>query len=79
MMTTAKLPRVSDTIDRVVVTEIMVSQGDRVEVGAPLVAVAADKVTVEISAQFAGRILEILVDVDDEIETGARLLTMETT
>lgn len=78
MKLSVKMPRVSDTIDDVVVVKFLVSLGDRVDVGTPLVTVDADKATVDIPAPVAGTVVDFLVDVDDEVTTGTRLIVLET-
>lgn len=72
-----KLPRVADTVDEVVVIEWVASVGDEVAVGDGLVSVETDKVTMEIPSPVAGVLVEQLVAVEDEIETGTGIAVIE--
>ena len=74
---TVKMPRVSDTVDTVIVVKWMVSVGDTIDAGTPLVSVDADKAVVEVPAPVAGRIVELLAAQEDEIETGSPLVVLE--
>ena len=71
------MPRVSDTVDEVIVVEILVSVGDRVESGSLLLTVDADKAMVDVPAPVSGTVIELLVDVDDEVTTGSRLVVLD--
>lgn len=77
MRMNVKMPRVSDTIDEVIVIEILVSVGDHVESGSPLLRVDADKATVDVPAPADGTVVELLVDVDDDVATGTRLVVLD--
>lgn len=69
-----KMPRLGDTIDSVLVLEILVAPGDVVEVGQTLMLVETDKVTAEVPAPMSGRITEVLVAVETEVEVGAPIV-----
>jgi pyruvate dehydrogenase E2 component (dihydrolipoamide acetyltransferase) len=70
------VPDIGDFAD-VPVIEILVSPGDEVGVDAPLVTLESDKATMDVPAPFAGRIVELKVQVDDKVSEGTPLLTME--
>ncbi len=78
MRHTVKLPKLSETVDEMVILEWLVAVGDRVEVGQPLVNIETDKVDVEMPAPLAGVVVELLVEPDDDVATGARLAVIET-
>lgn len=78
MKSTVKLPRVAETVDEVVVSEIAVTAGDAVAVGDVLMRVETDKALVEVPCPIAGVVTEILVGIDDEIATGMPIVTLET-
>lgn len=69
-----KMPRLGDTIDSVLVLEILVAPGDVVEVGQTLMLVETDKVTAEVPAPMSGRVTEVLVAVETEVEVGAPIV-----
>jgi pyruvate/2-oxoglutarate dehydrogenase complex dihydrolipoamide acyltransferase (E2) component len=72
-----KLPRVADTVDEVVVIEWVAAVGDQVGVGDGLISVETDKTTMEIPSPVAGVLVEQLVAVEDEIETGAAIAVID--
>jgi 2-oxoglutarate dehydrogenase E2 component (dihydrolipoamide succinyltransferase) len=74
---TIKLPKLSETVDEMIVVEWLVAVGDQVEKDQPLVNIETDKVTVEMPCPVAGVVVELLVDADDEVETGALLAVLE--
>lgn len=79
MRMTVKMPRAADTVDEVVVTEWVVSPGDTVTVGDPLLRVETDKALVDVPSPVAGTLVEQLVAIDDEIATGTPIAIIEST
>lgn len=77
MRSTVKMPRAADTVDEVVVSEVLVSPGDTVQAGDPLLRVETDKALVEVPSPIGGTVVEIHVQVDDEVTTGAAIVTVE--
>lgn len=73
-----KLPKLSETVDEMIVVEWLVAVGDEVEKDQPLVTIETDKVTVEMPAPVAGVVMELLAEADDDVETGAPLAVIET-
>jgi pyruvate/2-oxoglutarate dehydrogenase complex dihydrolipoamide acyltransferase (E2) component len=67
------MPRLGETVDQVVLLEWVVKVGDQVAEGDPLMLVDTDKVEAEVPAPVAGEVAELLVEVEAEIETGARI------
>lgn len=78
MKSTVKLPRVAETVDEVVVSEIAVEVGASISAGDILMRVETDKALVEVPSPVAGTVVEILVSVDDEVSTGAPIIVIET-
>jgi len=74
---TVKLPRVAETVNEVVVMEWLVSVGDSVIEGQPLLRVETDKAMVEVPSPIGGTVMEVLVAVDDEIATGHPIIVVE--
>lgn len=58
------------------VVKILVSQGEEVSVGTPLVIVEAMKMENELSATRAGTVSEIFVSAGDTVEGGAKLIAI---
>lgn len=77
MISEVPLPRLGDTVDQVVVVDWIVAPGATVAEGDPLMMVETDKVEVEVTAPFAGTIVELLVSEGDEIVTGTILCRIE--
>jgi pyruvate/2-oxoglutarate dehydrogenase complex dihydrolipoamide acyltransferase (E2) component len=78
MRTTIKLPKLSETVDEMIIVEWLVAVGDRVEMDQSILYIETDKATVELPAPVAGVLAEILVQPDDEVVTGAKLAVIET-
>ena len=72
------LPKISDNIDSVTVTEILVSIGDEVEEEDSLITVESEKASLEVPADVAGTIKEIKVKEGDEIKIGAVIIIIST-
>lgn len=78
MRTTVKMPKVSDSADEVAILELTVAVGNTVGVGDSLMEVETGKATVSLPSPVAGVVREILVAVDDEVQTGAALVVIDT-
>lgn len=74
---TLKMPKVGDAVDEVLITELCVVVGTRIEAGQTLFVVETDKAQLEVPAPFAGTVVEVLVAVDDEVRTGAPTIVLE--
>jgi pyruvate/2-oxoglutarate dehydrogenase complex dihydrolipoamide acyltransferase (E2) component len=72
-----KLPQLGDTTQEVLVTEWLCNVGDEVEPGTVLMMVETDKAVAEVPSPFAGRLVEQLVSVDDEVSVGTHICIME--
>lgn len=70
MRTTIKMPRVGDTVDSVYLVAWKKAVGEDFAVGEMLLEVETDKATVEVPSPIAGKVVELLFKVDDEIKTG---------
>lgn len=72
-----KLPRLGDTAQSALLTEWLCSVGDDVAVGTALVMVETDKVTMEVPSPIAGRLVEQLVRIQDELDVGTPFCVIE--
>jgi pyruvate dehydrogenase E2 component (dihydrolipoamide acetyltransferase) len=77
MQHTVNLPVLGDTTRSAVITEWLVNVGDDVAVDQPLMKVETDKALVEVPSTVAGTLVEQLVAVDDEIDIGTAIATIE--
>lgn len=79
MKSTVKLPRVAETVDEVVISEIDVEVGSQVVAGDILMRVETDKALVEVPSPISGVVAELLVSIDDEVGTGTPIVVIEST
>lgn len=79
MRTKVKMPKVGETAEVVVVLEWHVEVGSVVSESDPLLAVETDKVDTEVPAPISGKIVELLVEPQDEVGVGQPICVMETT
>ncbi len=73
---TLQLPSLGEGVTKAVIAGLLVSVGDRVAVGQPLIEVETDKVTVEVPADAAGIVETLSVAVGDEIQAGDVFATL---
>ena len=71
-----KVPNIGDFQD-VVVIELLVSPGARVEREGSLVTLESDKATMEVPSPHAGVVRQVLVRVDDRVSEGTPLVVLE--
>ncbi|GAB4199822.1 MAG: dihydrolipoyl dehydrogenase [Wenzhouxiangellaceae bacterium] len=71
-----KVPDLGD-FDKVPVIEVLVAEGDEVEVEQSLATLESDKATMEVPASHAGRIVEVKIKVGDEVTSGDVLAIIE--
>ena len=64
-----KMPSPGESITEVEVAQLLVSNGDVVELDQPIAEIDSDKATLELNAESAGRI-EFLVEEGDTLEVG---------
>ena len=77
MRSTLKMPKVGDAVDEVVINEIQAKVGAVVKEGDTLFVVETDKTQVDIPAPFGGTVVSILINVGDDVKTGAPTLVLE--
>src|SRR5690606_2375235 len=70
---TVKVPDIG-TDQAAELTEILVSEGDTLEVEQSIIVLETEKASVEIPSSHAGKVLSILVKEGDELKTGAAIL-----
>lgn len=77
MRSVLKMPKVGDAANEVLVVQISVAPGDTVAAGDTLFTVETDKATIDVPSPAAGRVIEILLKLDDELPTGAPTVVLE--
>jgi pyruvate dehydrogenase E2 component (dihydrolipoamide acetyltransferase) len=70
-----KLPDLGEGIHEGEVLAVLVSEGDQVKEGAPILEVETDKAAVEIPSPYDGTVKEILVKPGDTVQVGDVLMT----
>ncbi|HUZ28466.1 MAG TPA: dihydrolipoyllysine-residue acetyltransferase [Solirubrobacteraceae bacterium] len=75
---TVEVPDIGDFTD-VPIIEVHVSPGDAVAVEDPLVTLESDKATMDVPAPAAGKVVDVLVSLGDEVSEGTPLLRLEPT
>ena len=78
MLTKVKMPRVGENVTTVFIVEIKDLVGRDVLEGEILICVETDKATIEIASPVSGKVVNFLVNIDDEISTGTAYATIET-
>ncbi len=76
MATDFTLPELGEGIDVAVVTQVLVSEGDHVDVDQPVLEVEAGKATIEVPSPVAGTVDKIHVKEDEEVTVGQVLLSI---
>ena len=79
MRTKVKMQKLGETVDEVLVLEWLVAVGDRVSEGDVLMRVETDKVDADVPSPVSGEIVELLVAIEDEVQVGAAICTIEAT
>lgn len=79
MMEQILMPRVGLTQEEGTITEWMVGEGDSFAEGEVLAEMTSDKSTSEITAEFAGKLVKILVSEDESCAVGAPIAEVEKT
>src|SRR3954463_6576888 len=74
-VTEVAVPDIGDFSD-VPVIEVLVTEGEAVEVDAPLVTLESDKATMEIPAPVAGVVDKLLVKLGDKVSEGTPIATI---
>lgn len=60
------------------VVELLVQEGERVEVNTPLITVKTDKGPMDVPSPLAGKVQEMIVQVEDRVTRGSSILLLET-
>jgi pyruvate dehydrogenase E2 component (dihydrolipoamide acetyltransferase) len=77
MATEIKLPILGENVDSGVVVNVLVSEGDEVAEGQPVIELETEKATVEVPASASGRVKEVSVKEGATIKVGQVILILE--
>jgi pyruvate dehydrogenase E2 component (dihydrolipoamide acetyltransferase) len=77
MATEYKLPKLKEGVESVEVTELLASPGQAVEKGQAILAVNADKSTMEVPSPASGTLTKLTVKVGDELKVGSVFCVIE--
>lgn len=77
MAVSVEIPNVGMGVTEATIVNWLKAVGDRVEAGEAIVEIETAKSTVEVEAPAAGTLSEILAQVDDEVEVGVAIATIE--
>ena len=72
-----RLPELGEGIEEAEIAEILVREGDRIEVDQPVAELETEKAVIELPAPEAGVITEVHVAAGDTVAVGAVILTIE--
>ena len=71
------LPELGDDIDGADILDVLVSEGDVIEVDQNIVEIETDKATAEVPSKQAGKVVKVHVSIGDSVTVGAALITLE--
>lgn len=77
MAKTIIMPKMGNTVESVVIGEIFIKVGDKIEVGQTLFEYETDKTSVEFVSEDAGTVTEIKFEEGDEIDVLAEIIVIE--
>lgn len=78
MITKVKMPRLGENVNSVFIVELKSEPGQQIDAGEILVSVETDKATVDVESPVAGKIVEFLVKIDEEVQPGMPYVIIET-
>lgn len=77
MATIYNLPEIGESIEGVLVVNILIKPGDDISVDQTIMEVEADKAQVDLPSTVAGKVVEVLVETDQEVAIGEPLFSYE--
>lgn len=72
-----KLPELGENIEEADVLKVLVSEGDTIEAGAPLIEIETEKATLEVPAETGGTVSKIHVHEGETIKVGQLIATID--
>jgi pyruvate/2-oxoglutarate dehydrogenase complex dihydrolipoamide acyltransferase (E2) component len=77
MATNYNLPEIGESIEGVLVVNILIKSGDEIAVDQTIMEVEADKAQVDLPSTVAGKVVEVFVEPEQEVEIGSPLFSYE--
>ena len=71
------MPKLNETGEDAIIEEVLVSVGENVDPGQPVLSVEMEKAIVEIESEHQGKVAKIHVNKGDEVPIGAILIELE--
>jgi len=72
-----KIPDIAENVESGIIASILVSEGDEINEGQPVVEVETDKATTDIPSLHSGKVDELKVKEGDEVKVGQVILILE--
>lgn len=72
-----KIPDIAENVEKGTISNVLVTEGDEVDLEQPLVEVETDKATTDIPSPFKGKILEIKVSQGEEVKVNQIIMIIE--
>lgn len=72
-----KMPNLGESVHEAEIVEWLVQPGDKVNKYDPLLEAQSDKVVTEVPSEYEGVVKEILVDVEEMVDVGTEIMTIE--
>ncbi|AQS54233.1 Dihydrolipoyllysine-residue acetyltransferase component of pyruvate dehydrogenase complex [Jeotgalibaca dankookensis] len=72
-----KMPGLGESVTEASVVMWLVKPGDKVEKYDPLAEVISDKVSTEIPSNLEGTVKELLIELDEDVEIGTKIMSIE--
>ena len=72
-----RLPELGDDIDSADILDVLVSEGDVIEVDQNIVEIETDKATAEVPSKHDGKVVKVHVSIGDSVAVGAALITLD--
>lgn len=76
MSTVFQVPKLGESVKTATVAKLLVSTGDKVAIGQPVVELETDKAAMEVPSDVAGTVQQLLVKTGDEVKPGQALFTV---
>jgi 2-oxoglutarate dehydrogenase E2 component (dihydrolipoamide succinyltransferase) len=73
-----QVPTMGDSITEGTIVDLPVAPGEYVQTDDVVVVLETDKVSVDVRAPYAGRLVEVLGEIDDVVEVGSHLFRLDT-
>lgn len=72
-----KLPEIGESIEGVLIVNILIKPGDEIKVDQTIMEVEADKAQVDLPSNVSAKVVEVLVEPEQEVKIGEPLFSFE--